>query len=129
MAAEKDIFNVNDLTAGIPRGLSNGIKGQVFHGDQSTFMIARFGPNMPGKIHKHPHEQWHLVLEGSCTRIHEGHEVACVTGDFWVTLPNVMHTVVAGDDGLVLLDFFSPRRDDYLQSGQGFGKATYQEGQ
>lgn len=127
MAQEHDIFNLNDLTAGIPRALSNGIKAQVFHGDQSTMMIARFGPNMPGRLHKHPHEQWHLVLEGSCTRIHDGEEVECQKGDFWVTRGNTIHTVVAGPEGLLLLDFFAPARDDYREPGEGFGKATYSE--
>ena len=122
-----EIFNINDLKAGISRALNNGIKGQVFHGEQSTMMIARFGPNMPGRIHKHPHEQWHYVLEGSCTRVHEEEEVACKQGDFWVTPGNTMHTVIAGDDGLVLLDFFAPAREDYKQAGEGFGNATYQE--
>ncbi len=129
MSDGKDLFSVHDLEAGIPRALNNGIKGQVFHGDQSTMMIARFGPNMPGRIHKHPHEQWHFVLEGSCTRVHEGVEVECNQGDFWVTLGDVMHTVVAGDDGLVLLDFFAPARDDYRQAGAAFGNATYQQTQ
>ena len=122
-----EIFNINDLKAGISRALNNGIKGQVFHGEQSTMMIARFGPNMPGRIHKHPHEQWHYVLEGSCTRVHEEEEVACKQGDFWVTPGNTMHTVIAGDDGLILLDFFAPAREDYKQAGEGFGNATYQE--
>jgi len=121
------IYNIDDLEAGIARALNNGIKGQVFHGEQSTMMIARFGPNMPGRIHKHPHEQWHYVLEGSCTRVHEGEEVACKKGDFWVTRGDVMHTVVAGDDGLVLLDFFAPAREDYKIAGEGFGQATYKE--
>ena len=126
MANSHGVFNLYDLEAGIPRALNNGIKGQVFHGDQSTFMIARFGPNMPGKIHKHPHEQWHIVLEGSCTRIHGDEEVACKQGDFWVTLGDTMHTVISGDEGLVLLDFFAPARDDYRQAGAGFGDSTYQ---
>ena len=126
MAEIDDLFNVDDLVAGIPRALSNGIKAQVFHGDQSTFMIARFGPNMPGRMHKHPHEQWHFVLEGSCTRVHGDEKVECKKGDFWVTHGEVMHTVVAGDDGLVLLDFFAPARDDYRESGAGFGDSTYQ---
>ena len=126
MSNKHDIFSVHDIESGIPRALNNGVKAQVFHGDQSTMMIARFGPNMAGRIHKHPHEQWHLVLEGSCTRVHEDEEVACQQGDFWVTLGNTMHTVIAGDEGLVLLDFFAPARDDYRQAGAGFGESTYQ---
>ena len=129
MSQTDNVFSLYDLDAGIARALNNGIKGQVFHGEQSTMMIARFGPNMPGRIHKHPHEQWHFVLEGSCTRVHEGEEVACKQGDFWVTLGNTMHTVVAGDDGLVLLDFFAPARNDYRVAGAGFGNSTYQEEQ
>jgi len=125
--AQDEIHNIDDLTAGIARALNNGIKGQVFHGEQSTMMIARFGPNMPGRLHKHPHEQWHYVLEGSCVRVHDGEEVSCKQGDFWVTLGDTMHTVIAGDDGLVLLDFFAPTREDYKQAGEGFGSATYQE--
>ncbi len=129
MSNEKTIYNLNDEAAGILRNLNTGILGQVFHGEQSTAMIARFEPNAGGRIHKHPHEQWGFVLEGSCIRVENGVETHCHKGDFWVTKGGAMHTVIAGEDGLVLLDLFAPVREDYRQAGAGFGASAYADDQ
>lgn len=121
----KEIFSLLDKEGGIHRGLNTGIFSQVYHGDQSTAMIARFEPHAGGRIHKHPHEQWGFVLEGSCVRVEGETETICKKGDFWVTKGGMMHTVRALEEGCVLLDVFAPARDDYRTEGEGFGNATY----
>ena len=126
MTHKTPIHSLHNHEAGIHRALNTGIFSQVFHGEQSTTMIARFEPNAKGRLHKHPHEQWHFVLEGSCIRVHGDEEIVCKQGDFWVTLGNTMHTVYALEEGLVLLDVFAPARDDYRVAGSGFGDADYQ---
>ncbi len=50
-----------------------------------------------------------------------GDEVAVEKGDFWRTPGNVPHTMKAGPEGAVVLDVFSPPRDEYRKPGAGFG--------
>ncbi|MCB0009898.1 MAG: cupin domain-containing protein, partial [Anaerolineales bacterium] len=123
MSEKKVLDNIMNREGGIPRALNVGIEGRVYHGDHSTAMVAYFEPNAGGKLHQHPQEQWGFVIEGSGWRVHEDHEIPCQKGDFWVTPGGILHTVRAGAEGLVLLDIFAPAREDYRQSGAGWGDA------
>ena len=80
----------------------------------------RIGPNKSGEIHEHPQEQWGVMLEGSGTRIQDGVEHAVQAGDFWQTPGNVPHGFKAGPEGAVVLDIFSPPREEYRRAGSGF---------
>ena len=42
-------------------------------------------------------------------------------GDFWHTPANVPHGVKTGGTGAVILDIFSPPREEYRKPGEGFG--------
>ncbi|MCA9986083.1 MAG: cupin domain-containing protein [Anaerolineales bacterium] len=127
MSEKKVLDNIMNREGGIPRALNVGIEGRVYHGDHSTAMVAYFEPNAGGKLHQHPQEQWGFVIEGSGWRVHEDHEIPCQKGDFWVTPGGILHTVRAGAEGLVLLDIFAPAREDYRQSGAGWGDAQMQD--
>ena len=127
MTEDKKLFNLHDKERGIPRALNVGIEGRVYHGDHSTTMIAYFEPNASGKLHKHPHEQWGFVIEGSGWRVQEDREIPAQKGDFWITPGGVLHTVKAGPEGLVLLDVFAPAREDYREAGSGWGAANMEE--
>jgi len=113
-------FNLNDLTQGIQRQLGEGISTRVFPGDQAMLSIVRLEPHSRGQLHAHPQEQWGVLLEGACTRIQDGEEIAMKVGDFWCTPGNVEHGVYTGEDGATVLDIFSPPRDEYKNAGSGF---------
>lgn len=83
--------------------------------------IVRIGPNKAGEIHGHVQEQWGVMLEGSGVRTQNGVDHDVRAGDFWQTPSNVSHGLKAGPDGAVVLDIFSPPRDEYRQAGSGFG--------
>jgi quercetin dioxygenase-like cupin family protein len=83
--------------------------------------VVEIAPNAKGSIHRHPEEQWAVLLEGSAIRIQDGENHAVQKGDFWRTPGNVEHGVVAGPDGAKILDIFSPPRDEYRKTGNGFG--------
>ena len=59
------------------------------------------------------------MLEGSGVRIHDGVEHAVETGDFWQTPGNVPHGFRAGPEGAVVLDIFSPPREEYRRGKSG----------
>ena len=83
--------------------------------------VVRIEPNAVGAIHSHPQEQWGLMLEGSAVRIQDGEEIEVKKGDFWVSPGGIEHGVIGGPDGAVILDVFSPPREEYTSPGSGFG--------
>ena len=78
------------------------------------FSVVEVDPNSEGKVHSHPEEQWGFLLKGEGTRIQDGREIKVGVGDFWQTKGGVKHGFVAGNNGAVVLDVFSPIRKDYL---------------
>ncbi|MEM9007158.1 MAG: cupin domain-containing protein [Cyanobacteria bacterium P01_F01_bin.86] len=117
------VFNLHDKSMGIPRTLAEGIQTWIFAGEQAMLSVVRFEPNSVGKIHSHPEEQWGVLLEGECVRLQGGEEVAMKVGDFWHTPGGVPHTIRVGAKGALVLDIFSPPRQEYKRSGEGFGQA------
>jgi quercetin dioxygenase-like cupin family protein len=66
-------------------------------------------------LHKHPHEQGGVVLEGT-VELTIGDEVRTVTkGDMYLVPSNLQHKAVAVDGPAVILDVFSPVREDYAE--------------
>jgi quercetin dioxygenase-like cupin family protein len=118
--AQQHFFNLHDLSQGIARDLADGVKTRIFPGENVMVSVVRITPNRAGEIHHHPQEQWGVMLEGSGVRIQDGVEHLVKAGDFWQTPGSVPHGFIAGPDGAVILDIFSPPREEYKQGGTGF---------
>lgn len=66
-------------------------------------------------LHQHPHEQGGIVLEGTI-QLTIGDEVRIVRKDaMYMVPPNVPHEAIAIDGPAVILDVFSPVREDYAE--------------
>ncbi len=117
----ENFFNIDSPEGGIPRELAPGITTNVFAGDQAMVSVVVIAPGAQGTLHDHPEEQWGLCLAGSGVRTQGGVDVAIKAGDFWRTPGGVAHTIVAGADGLRILDIFAPPRKAYTKPGSGFG--------
>lgn len=117
----QNFFNIDDEASGIQRQLAEGIAAQIFPGEHAMASLVRIAPNSAGKLHSHPQEQWGVLLRGSLTRVQDGEEVEATVGDFWRTPGGVPHTVRAGPEGALVLDFFAPPRPEYAVAGRGFG--------
>ena len=113
------LFRIDDENAGVPRNLAAGIRSRVFTGDKIQVCVVRFDPHSAGSIHCHPEEQWGVVLEGECVRIQGGVEYAVKAGDFWHTPGGVVHGVRTGAKPAVLLDVFTPVREQYRTAAPG----------
>lgn len=113
-------FNLHDMSQGIKRRLSEGLETRIFPGEKVMLSVVRVAANRAGQIHSHPEEQWGVLLEGSGVRIQDGAEHAVRAGDFWQTPANVAHGFTAGPEGAVVLDVFSPPREEYRRPGAGF---------
>ena len=119
---EKYLYNIEDLDSGIFRELTDGITSRIFSGEKAMLSVVRVEPNAQGKPHSHSEEQWGFLIRGSVTRYQNGESFKAVRGDFWRTPGGVMHSVVGGPKGALILDFFAPPRFEYLKSGYGFGE-------
>ena len=118
---EQLFFNLDDGSQGIRRTLAEGIETRLFAGESAMISVVRAAPGSAGKIHEHPQEQWGVLLEGGGTRIQDGVEHPVAAGDFWRTPGGMDHGFRAGSEGAVILDIFSPPREEYRKAGSGFG--------
>ena len=115
------VFNLKDKSKGIQRKLADGLNARVFVGEQAMISIVHIEPHSAGNMHSHQEEQWGFLLEGECTRIQDGEEFEAKAGDFWHTPGNVVHGIRTGSSDAVVLDIFSPPREEYKKAGEGFG--------
>lgn len=115
-------FDLHDAGQGIPRALGPGLASRVFVGEHAMLSVVTIEPHSAGAIHSHPEEQWGVLLEGECTRIQGGAEVAMRAGDFWHTPGGVAHGIRTGAVRALVLDIFSPPREEYRRTGSGFGE-------
>ena len=119
--SQQQFFNLHDLSQGISRDLADGVRTRIFPRENVMVSVVRISPNRAGEIHSHPQEQWGIMLEGSGVRIQDGVEHEVSSGDFWQTPGNIPHGFRGGPEGALILDIFSPPRDEYRKTGSGFG--------
>jgi len=120
MGQRDEFYNIDDASSGIARELGPGLNTRIYAGEQAMLSIVAIAPNAKGELHRHPEEQWGLLLEGSGVRTQGDEQIAVKKGDFWRTPGNILHTFQAGPNGARVLDIFSPPRPDYRNPGSGF---------
>ena len=93
----------------------------MFPGEHLMLSVVEIAPGSVSPVHAHPNEQWGVCLEGEWVRIQDGVEHHVRAGDFWQTPPNVPHGGRAlPDKRAVVLDIFSPPREEYKKAGSGY---------
>ncbi len=96
-----------------PQQIWDGILGRTVHGERVTLSLIELEPGTVVPEHSHENEQLGILLEGS-VRFRIGDETSDVRpGGIWRILANVPHTVTTGPAGAVLVEVFSPVRDDW----------------
>jgi quercetin dioxygenase-like cupin family protein len=120
MSQRDEFFNIDDAASGIARELGLGLNTRIYAGEHAMLSVVTIAPNARGELHKHPEEQWGLLLEGSGVRVQGGEQISVKKGDFWRTPGNIPHPFHAGPEGARVLDIFSPPRPDYRKPGSGF---------
>jgi quercetin dioxygenase-like cupin family protein len=118
--ADSEHFH-NLKRGGIPRQLAEGLSARVFPGEHLMLSVVDIAPGSVSPVHAHANEQWGVCLEGEWVRIQDGAEHHVKAGDFWQTPPNVPHGGRAlPDKRAVVLDIFSPPREEYKKAGSGY---------
>lgn len=87
---------------------------QVLSENEAMMVVAfSFAEGGVGALHSHPHVQATYVQSGRFTFTIEGEEFEVGPGDSFVIPSNAAHGCKALEAG-VLIDSFTPRRDDFL---------------
>lgn len=91
-----------------------GERRVLSHGGGLMLVQFSFDAGVTTALHQHPHEQIGYVVSGEIDLIMEGHETTRLSaGGSYYVAPNVPHQVVTHAPTL-LVDCFSPRREDFL---------------
>ena len=123
-SSENNNNNGNGNGNGLPKHLnwatipveqmSEGIERQMFVGDRMMICRFRFKPFLVTPEHDHPHEQMTIVERGRVRFFIEGEEQIASAGDVLHFPPGSWHGATMLDEEVVLIDIFSPPREDFL---------------
>ena len=93
---------------------AQGIERQMIVGDNLMICRFRFAPLLVTPEHDHPHEQMTIVERGRVRFFIEGKERIASAGDVLHFPPFCWHGATMMEDEVVLIDIFSPVREDFL---------------
>ena len=99
--------------------VSDGIERQMFVGDRMMICRFRFRPFLVTPEHDHPHEQMTIVESGKVRFFIEGKERIASTGDVLHFPSKCWHGATMMDEEVVLIDIFTPLREDFLNGNGG----------
>jgi len=92
-----------------------GVRIRAPHGRNLMLSYLEMEQGSVVPLHSHPHEQGGILLKGRM-ELTIGDDVRVVeTGAMYLIPPNVEHKAVALDGPIVVLDVFSPVREDYAE--------------
>lgn len=91
-----------------------GVVMNVMSGGRMMANWVRIEPGASVPIHAHPHEQIGLVLEGEIHMTIRDETRVLVPGHAYTIPGHVPHAAVAGPNGCLVIDIFSPVREEYL---------------
>ena len=103
--------------------VSDGIERQMVIGDRMMICRFRFRPFLVTPEHDHPHEQMTIVERGKVRFFIEGRERIASAGDVLHFPSKCWHGATMMDEEVVLIDIFTPLREDFL-NGNGGPKTT-----
>ena len=94
--------------------VADGIERQMVYGERLMVCRLRLAPHVVTAVHSHPHEQITMVERGRVRFTVDGAERLVAAGDVLHFPPNVPHGATMLDEEVVLIDVFSPIREDFL---------------
>jgi unsaturated pyranuronate lyase len=96
--------------------IADGIERQMIWGERLMVCRLRLAPRVVTKVHSHPHEQITIVERGRAVFTIAGAQRIASAGDVLHFPSGVEHGATMLDEEVVLIDIFSPVRDDFLQA-------------
>ncbi|MDQ3865466.1 MAG: cupin domain-containing protein [Actinomycetota bacterium] len=103
----------HELPALARQRIWDGITSRNVHGERMTLGVVELDPDAVAPEHSHPHEQFGVVLSGSVLFRIGDETKELRPGSVYVIPANAPHTAQAGPGGTVLIDVFSPVREEW----------------
>jgi len=101
--------------------LEEGIERQMIVGENVMICRLRFKPHVITPAHDHPHEQITLVERGRVLFTIGEDQCLAQAGDVLHFPSGTWHGATMLDEEVILLDIFSPIREDFLTSSNSYG--------
>jgi quercetin dioxygenase-like cupin family protein len=106
------------LDAIAPFALAEGVRARALFGDAAMLNLVELDPGAVVPEHSHPHEQLGIGLRGLITMVIDGTERPMGPMDAMHIPSGVVHAGVAGPEGALVLDVFTPIREDFRALAQ-----------
>ncbi|SHH67095.1 cupin domain-containing protein [Clostridium grantii] len=90
----------------------------VAHGGDMMIVEVHFKEGAIGTLHEHFHEQVTYCIKGKLEFTVGDEKTIINAGDSIYMPPDILHGCVVLEDDTVLLDIFTPQREDFLSSGK-----------
>ena len=95
------------------RQLAPGVTAKIASGEKVMLSLVTLAPGAVVPEHAHPHEQMGMLVSGAMELTVSG-QARTLSGNAIYLVPGgVLHKAVAGPEGAVALDVFSPPREEY----------------
>jgi quercetin dioxygenase-like cupin family protein len=94
--------------------IADGVTRQMVVGDRVMVCRLELKARTVTPIHTHVHEQVTLVERGRADFFVEGQRRTAAAGDILVFPSGILHGATMLDENVVLIDIFSPPREDFL---------------
>jgi len=91
----------------------DGVTARVVRSELVTMAIVELAPNAVVPEHRHVNEQLGFVITGAIRFTVDGEVAERGPGDSWRIYADVPHEAVAGPDGAVVAEVYSPVRQDW----------------
>lgn len=102
-----------------------GVERQVFSGEGATLAWTTLDPGHAPRPHSHVYEQIVYLVSGRAKFVVGDDELIMEPGDMLVVPPNVEHWAqTLGDEPVVDLSIFTPKRDEYAAEEHAPGEYT-----
>jgi quercetin dioxygenase-like cupin family protein len=102
--------------------ISDGITLRSESGSNGTFgyFVMKKGASVP--VHSHPNEQYSFILKGSVKASIGDTAMIIKAGEVVLIPSNVPHSFTSLEEGTIDLDFFAPRREDWINGTADYFK-------
>ncbi len=109
------------------RQLTNLITRRMASGENATFGYFEMQKGAVVPLHQHQNEQYTFILKGS-VRVTISNKIYIVKAGDAILIPaNVPHFFECLEEGTIDLDFFAPRREDWIKGTDNYFKGVTSE--
>jgi quercetin dioxygenase-like cupin family protein len=93
-----------------------GIVARTCWSERLMLSYVELAPHAVVEEHQHPHDQAGYIIQGKAIFIVGGIEKTLYAGDWYLAPGNVRHKVITLEEPTLVLDVFTPPREEYKQS-------------